>query len=714
MLDINDHRAKVITIAKDAHAMDAAEVMMKHGVGCLIVTDNDGRFAGLVSERDIVSRAVAPHKSTELTLVADIMTTQIVTCASDTPSSEARRMMAANNIRHLPIVENGEVVGMLSARDLMGQQLLEDRAAAEEVAALSNCLKSIDLHEVANLVTTEVPRLFQARRCILYLQEKKARAQSAVLESCSNCLCPADQRQNIQVVDKLGNATDISYEGVPPQCEQRRASSPRLVIPLDICGLKESAGPGSSRLSGCLCMCGLPLASVNNRELISYKAKLAREILNSHLSNARLYQEARITSVTDALTGVGSRKLLEDKLEDECARAKRYGRAFSIAIIDLDNFKTINDVLGHAVGDEALRQLAACMKTGKRIPDVVTRYGGDEFVILMPETSAENAVTMLERLRSRIHEIHLEQDTPITISCGIAQSSEDCSDSSSEVMRRADIALYEAKSAGRDCVRVWNPDMVKHGSGDDVEIEKIKKLQRRIAGLSEQAESMFIQSIWGLVQALEAKDPFSAKHSEHVMRYAIGIAETMGLGPEQMEIIRRAAMIHDIGKIGVPDAILSKPAVLTPAERRTIEHHPLIAVRILKKMSFLEQEIEIVRHHHEKWNGRGYPDGLAHDSIPLGARIIAVADTFDALTSDRSYHHERSIAEAMDILNDSANYDFDPEVVSAMSSWVSLTMKELDVEDELTLEDLLGSQDKCDDIFADGMDEQAIGVTTEG
>jgi len=354
--------------------------------------------------------------------------------------------------------------------------------------------------------------------------------------------------------------------------------------------------------------------------------------------------------------------------------------------------------------------VSACMKSGKRIPDIVTRYGGDEFVILMPETSNENALVMLERLRLKVHEIRLAQDTPITISCGIAQSSADCSDSSSEVMRRADIALYEAKSAGRDCVKMWNTDMVKHRSSGDVEVEKIKKLQRRIAGLSEQAESMFIESIWGLVQALEAKDPFSAKHSEHVMKYAVGIAETMGLGTEQIEIIRRAAMIHDIGKIGVPDAILCKPGVLTPAERKTIEQHPLIAVRILNKMSFLGQEIEIVRHHHEKWNGRGYPDGLSHNSIPLGARIIAVADTFDALTSDRSYHQERSIAEAMDILTDSANYDFDPEVVSAISSWVNSTMKELDAEDELRLEDLLGPQDNCEDMFAD---DQIVGAATQ-
>ena len=151
---------------------------------------------------------------------------------------------------------------------------------------------------------------------------------------------------------------------------------------------------------------------------------------------------------------------------------------------------------------------------------------------------------------------------------------------------------------------------------------------------------MFVQSFWGLVQALEAKDSYAKKHSENVTYYCVAIAETMGIAPRQLEVIRRAAMIHDIGKIGVPDAILSKPGRLTPRERSIVEQHPLIAVRILEKMTFLEQEIDLVRHHHEKWNGQGYPDKISGGAIALGARIMAVADTFDALTSNPvSYTH---------------------------------------------------------------------------
>jgi len=264
------------------------------------------------------------------------------------------------------------------------------------------------------------------------------------------------------------------------------------------------------------------------------------------------------------------------------------------------------------------------------------------------------------------------------------------------VIRRADLDLYEAKSAGRNCAKLWNEKMSEVLKAGDIEFEKIKKLKRRVAGLSEQAEKMFIQSIWGLVQALEAKDPYAKKHSENVMRYAVGIAGMMEISLKQLGVLRRAAMIHDIGNIGIPDVILSKPARLTPHERRIIEQHPLIAVRILEKMSFLEQEVAIVRSHHEKWNGQGYPDGLLSTSIPIGARILAVADTFDALISDRSYHNSRPIAEAIDILTDSSGYDFDPDAVNALAMWVRKVHKQQGNVDQLTAEDLLGSQNHSD------------------
>ena len=685
---------EIVAISRDATVKSAAIKMFGNKIGCLIVNDENGKFAGIVTERDIVSRAVASSMNLEKTTITEIMTPRVVSCSVGTPASKAREIMATNGIRHLPVVDDGVVVGILSARDLMGQQLLEDRAAAEEVAMLSNCLKSIELNEAADTVTREVPKLFQAAKCVLSLWgpqsgTRQASGSPAKVVSYNECVCPEEHLKHPADNSELFEEAGFYRDSIPDCCRKAGAQRPRLLIPLSISGPK---GNPKEKLSGYLCTCGLSHWNTVNRELTSYKAKLTREILTSHLRNASLYHQARLTSLTDALTAVGSRRLLEDKLEAECARAKRYKRPFSVAIMDLDNFKTINDVLGHTTGDDALKKLAGCMKSQKRTPDILARYGGDEFVILMPETKANDAVTLLERIRAEVQQIKVAENISMTISCGIAQSLPDQSDSSSEVIRRADLALYEAKSAGRNCVKLWNRNMSKVLKAGDIEVERIKKLKRRIAGLSEQAEKMFVQSIWGLVQALEAKDPYAKKHSENVMHYAVGIAEIMKIAPKQLEVIRRAAMIHDIGKIGVPDAILSKPGRLTPRERSIVEQHPLIAVRILGKMSFLEQEIAIVRSHHENWNGQGYPDGLSKTSIPLGARIMAVADTFDALTSNRPYHNSRSLAEAIEILTDSSGYDFDPEVVGAMVLWVQKVHSQLGSVDQLAPEDLLDSR----------------------
>jgi len=731
---------KVITIKKSENIKTAAEKMLTEKIGCLIVNDENGNFVGLVTERDIANRVAVTSGDIEKITVGQIMTARVVSCPPGTTASRAREIMTNNKIRHLPIVDNEEIVGILSVRDLMQQQLLEDRAAATEVAMLSKCLKSIDLKEAADIVTKEVPKLFQANKCVLCLFKKDTDTKKTELLSYNNCLCPesslkcqAPSDYDLSVAPAAGqqlagkttgskhDEEQFTYDDIPNVCHELGAQGPRLVIPLTIAEhkTKQQSSPAApillgktakgtlmdpkyalsdtnNHLSGYLCMCGLKNWSNISRELTGYKAKLTKDILTSHLTNASLYQHARLTSLTDALTGIGSRKLLEDRLQAEAARAKRYKHPFSVAIIDLDNFKTINDVLGHATGDEALRKLATCMKDQKRVPDVLARYGGDEFVILMPETKVDDAVTLLERIRTEVEKITVAENFSMTISCGIAQCILDSKDASSEIIRRADLALYEAKNAGRNCVKLWDKSMSKALNEGDIEIEKIKRLKRRIAGLSEQAEKMFIQSIWGLVQALEAKDPYARKHSENVMHYAIGIAQTMNISPKLLEIIRRAAMIHDIGKIGVPDAILSKPNRLTMHERDIIEQHPLIAVRILEKMSFLEQEVAIVRCHHEKWNGQGYPDGLSHGSIPIGARILCVADAFDALTSERAYHESLSIDETIKIIINSSGYDFDPDVVKALFSWVQKIRGQSEKGEQMTSIDLLNSQKQLD------------------
>jgi hypothetical protein len=222
----------------------------------------------------------------ERTTVAEIMTKAIVTCSIGTATSKARRIMASNHIRHLPVVDNGVVIGILSARDLMGQQLIENRAAAEEVTMLSVCLKSIDLNEAADTVTEEAPKLFQAAKCVLCLwnsDDCKLSGGSGALISYNQCLCP---KEHINTRTGIEYQTSSIEDSVPDDCEKAGAQGPRLVIPLeistnpsDVTRLSWYRGSSKKQLSGYLCMCGLAHSSTVNRELTLYKAKLTREML---------------------------------------------------------------------------------------------------------------------------------------------------------------------------------------------------------------------------------------------------------------------------------------------------------------------------------------------------------------------------------------------------------------------------------------------------
>ena len=304
-----DRPEKIITATCETTIRSAVDLMTGNQIGCLIVNDRSGKFAGIVTERDIVTRAVASSMDLEKATITEIMTPQVVSCTIGTPAGRAREIMAANHIRHLPVIDNGVVVGILSARDLMGQQLLEDRAAAEDVAMLANCLKSIELSEAADAVTEEVPRLFQATRCLLCLWGNSSGScqesdKSPVVASDTDCLCSKEYLRPPVEGDELLSESGFYHDSVPDECRMAGAQRPRMVIPLSIPGLKENT---KEQLAGYLCMCGLAHGSIVNRELTSYKAKLTREILTSHLTNASLYHQARLTSLTDALTGVGTR-----------------------------------------------------------------------------------------------------------------------------------------------------------------------------------------------------------------------------------------------------------------------------------------------------------------------------------------------------------------------------------------------------------------------
>ncbi|HAU36924.1 MAG TPA: hypothetical protein DCX07_04320 [Phycisphaerales bacterium] len=323
------------------------------------------------------------------------------------------------------------------------------QTAAEQVAMLSKNLKSLDFNEVMELVTSDVPKLFDAKWSVLCFPDNDC---PVVAKQRNHCPCPEEQlAERIDNAENLQRGEVVMGE-VPIFCAELEAESPDLIIPLR--ATSSSQARSDAEQQGFLCMCHLGEHTSGTDRLIRYKAELVREILGANLTNARLYQEARLQSRVDSLTGVNTRRVLEERLESEHDRSDRYGGTFCLTILDVDGFKSINDTFGHEAGDNILKALAAVLHGEARSTDLIARYGGDEFVILMPETALEDARKGAERIRALAQEILTPSGHALTISCGVAQWSGSAAEAASEVLRRADAALYVAKRGGRNQVQV--------------------------------------------------------------------------------------------------------------------------------------------------------------------------------------------------------------------------------------------------------------------
>lgn len=341
---------------------------------------------------------------------------------------------------------------------LSNEKIRAMHSAAEQIAMLSKGLKCVDLDEVVRLVTEEVPRVFGAEFGVLCLRGPQVGPdnQTALV---SRHQCPAAEQFVISRGEGEFAQQDsaIIADHVPCSCEALGGRAPNVVVPLRLGGLN---GDGGDSRWAYMCLCREENLAEGSEDLLRYKAGLIREVLSANLTNAVLYKLARLQSEVDALTGACTRRVLEDKLQAEFDRAVRYKRTFCIVMVDVDEFKKVNDQSGHAAGDRVLRDLAEMMRQQSRSTDTLARYGGDEFVWLLPETDAEAATVAVERLRQNVQSHPAEGRPPVTVSCGIAEWQATPQDGVSEVLRRADAAMYEAKRAGRNRVEVCGKQAV--------------------------------------------------------------------------------------------------------------------------------------------------------------------------------------------------------------------------------------------------------------
>lgn len=375
-------------------------------------------------------------------------------------------------------------------------------------------------------------------------------------------------------------------------------------------------------------------------------------------SGAFVQVEARAS--LDRLTGVANRETLLTTLVSEIERATRHHKWLSVAFIDIDRFKPINDTYGHHSGDAVLRQIAALISDNIRASDLFGRYGGEEFMLILPETTPEEATVLAEQLRSLVMErpmlIAREQSLQVTISIGVA-GDVGSQLQSDRLVDQADAAMYAAKSLGRN--RTYRYRAVDENSV--VRRAPISKERRAAAtAIGQWASDTAAEA---LASVLAPQPHHRGQPSDMIASLATGMALELGLPHEEIERIRIASLLHDLGKLAVPAEILDKPATLSDREWQAIGEHPRIGQVILEQASSLREAVPVVLHHHEHFNGSGYPHGLRGNEIPLGARIVAVADAYHAMIHDRPYKTGRDHKDALRELRAHAGTQFDPQVV---------------------------------------------------
>ena len=403
------------------------------------------------------------------------------------------------------------------------------------------------------------------------------------------------------------------------------------------------------------------------------------------LSTARTYQAAFEQAITDGLTDLKTHRYFMEAVEREWRRSTRSGQEFSVIMVDLDQFKEVNDRFGHMQGDRVLRAVASVLTESVRQSNVVARYGGDEFAILMPEATTAQAEPFAERMRANIENEPLLKSHGITASIGIATFPEH-GPTKEEVLRVADAGMYVAKYRGGNCVRVGPISPLSMNAGwEQKEIDPRVRTQarqmfstgsdafneflHRIEQASQKSlgEVHLLDTVTALARNIDFSDHFTRDHGQAVSRWAVLIARQLGLSSEDVEEVRLAGVLHDIGKVGIPLEVLSKPSRLTPEEYEMIKSHSILGERILEplKLGSIKRISRMVRHHHEAFDGNGYPDKLKGDGIPLGARILAVADSFDSIVSDRAYKRGRTFSDAIVELHRCCGTQFDPRLVES-------------------------------------------------
>jgi diguanylate cyclase (GGDEF)-like protein len=402
------------------------------------------------------------------------------------------------------------------------------------------------------------------------------------------------------------------------------------------------------------------------------------------LHNSFVFRKLQQQSITDGLTGIKTRRFFWEALSSEWKRGSRSGRPFSVVLVDLDKFKEVNDSLGHLEGDLVLARVGRLLEQKCRQSNVVARYGGDEFVILMPETGIEQAQVLAERLRLWLATDPMLEEHHITGSFGVASfplhgfSMED-------LIRVADAGMYVAKHAGgnqvstsdafgegsavqRQLVSGYIEGFLQREHNGPEHLEELVNTLRKLSGREDNADHRAMkEAVEALSRAAELREHNAAGHGEQCGHYTGIIARGLNLSGQEVEDIIFAGRVHDLGKLFIPDRILNKAGALTEDEFAVVKTHPQVGAEVLRAIPEIERVAQAIESHHEAFDGGGYPFGLKGESIPLYGRIVAVADAYVNMTSDRSFAPPKTDEQAMVELGKLSGTRFDGMIVRLLA-----------------------------------------------
>ena len=383
------------------------------------------------------------------------------------------------------------------------------------------------------------------------------------------------------------------------------------------------------------------------------------------IENSRLFTKSEEIARIDGITELFNRRHFDERMREEIDRHSRYGDILSILLMDLDNFKKYNDTFGHLAGDRLLVQVAGIIKSCIRSSDQAFRYGGDEFAVILPHSSTMDSFSVAERMRENIAEVMSARQLDLSVSIGVASWPGDGT-TLDELCYAADMALYYAKRTGQNRTSIASRTLFS--------------LNEPSVSINSEAE--VLSTIYALAATLEARDKYTYGHSRRVSRYAVAVAEKLNLDPAQVAMVSAAALLHDIGKVGIPDNVLNKQGKLLDEEWELLKQHPRLSATIIGHVPSLSACLAAVRHHHERWDGAGYPSGLKGESIPVEARILCVTDAFEAMISERPYRTALTFKQAIAELEKCSGSQFDPGIVRAFIPIVLSTAPD-DIELEM-------------------------------